>query len=84
MPQLLADFLVSSDVSGIKWHLGFCFLTAQHVLTSLQACSCNGSPCQVNGSCQQCTQPLEGQCYTGEEAYGAILGTVSKTDNICA
>ena len=54
------------------------FLTAQHVLTSLQACSCNGSPCQVNGSCQQCTQPLEGQCYTGEEAYGAILGTVKQ------
>ena len=43
------------------------FLTAQHVLTSLQACSCNGSPCQVNGSCQQCTQPLEGQ-----ETHGII------------
>ena len=52
--------------------------TAQHVLTSLQTCSCGGTSCQVNGSCKQCTQPLEGQCYTGEEAYGAILGTVSK------
>ncbi|KAH7289966.1 hypothetical protein KP509_30G026100 [Ceratopteris richardii] len=50
--------------------------SAQHVLTSLQACSCNGVPCQVNGSCQQCAQPLEGQCRTGEEAYGAILGTI--------
>ena len=53
------------------------FSTAQHVLTSLQTCSCGGTPCQVNGSCQQCTQVLEGKCYTGEEAYGAILGTVS-------
>ncbi|MCO5600241.1 hypothetical protein L7F22_054351 [Adiantum nelumboides] len=65
--------------SGLLSVMGISFAyipVAQHVLTSLQACSCNGVSCQVNGSCQQCTQPLEGQCRTGEEAYGAILGTI--------
>lgn len=65
--------------SGLLSVMGISFAyipVAQHVLTSLQACSCNGVSCTVNGSCQQCTQGLEGQCRTAEEAYGAILGTI--------
>eukprot|EP00250_Pteridium_aquilinum_P005918 c15934_g1_i1 orf=83-2062(+) len=65
--------------SGLLSVMGISFAyipVAQHIITSLQMCSCNGISCIVNGSCQQCTQPLEGHCYTGEEAYGAILGTV--------
>eukprot|EP00249_Psilotum_nudum_P015149 c25189_g1_i2 orf=522-1490(+) len=65
--------------SGLLSVMGISFAyipVAQNIIGNLKSCSCNGSPCEMNDSCNSCSQPLEGNCMTGEEAYGAILGTV--------
>ncbi|KAH9304470.1 hypothetical protein KI387_008874 [Taxus chinensis] len=52
------------------------FSTADQVISVLTACTCNGVSCSINGSCKACNQELEGNCLSGEDAYGHILGTI--------
>lgn len=58
--------------------ISFTFLPiAQSSIQNMRACSCGGVTCTVGGTCNTCAVPLEGDCNTGQEAYGRFLGTVS-------
>ncbi|XP_057854129.2 uric acid-xanthine permease isoform X2 [Cryptomeria japonica] len=65
--------------SGLLSVMGITFAVVpivNQVVSVLTACTCNGISCSVNGSCKACNQQLEGECLSGEDAYGHILGTI--------
>lgn len=65
--------------SGLFSVMGITFAVlpvATDVISILTSCSCNGIICLVNGTCNSCQQQLEGNCLSGEDAYGHILGTI--------
>lgn len=51
-------------------------LPAQQTIATLGRCTCGGAACTPGGTCAACTEPVEGNCLTGQEAYGKVLGTV--------
>lgn len=65
--------------SGLFSVMGITFAVlpvATEVISILTSCTCNGVSCIVNGSCNSCQQQLEGNCLSGQEAYGHLLGTI--------
>lgn len=65
--------------SGLFSVMGITFAVvpvAKQVISILTSCTCNGISCLADGSCKSCQQQLEGNCLSGEDAYGHVLGTV--------
>lgn len=66
--------------SGLLSVMGVSFAfvpVAQQVIATLSQCSCAGTPCSVGaGTCDACPVPLTGKCYSAEDAYGKVLGTI--------
>lgn len=65
--------------SGLLSVMGvtFSFLPiAQQTIATLGRCTCGGAACTPGGTCAACTEPVEGNCLTGQEAYGKVLGTL--------
>ncbi|KAG6547512.1 hypothetical protein Mapa_010960 [Marchantia paleacea] len=52
---------------------------ALQTIATLRTCSCDGVSCFKGETCDLCTGNLSGDCLTGQEAYGRVLGSILLT-----